>query len=194
MNQLLRTTIAAFYRALEIIMVLCMIVMLVMVFGNVMLRIFFNTGIDLSEEMPRFAFVWMTFLGGIVGLHKRAHLGVDLVVQALPVLGRKICWGISQVIMLVCSLYIFYGTWLQHEIIAGNSSPVAQISTLWVYGVSYVTGAAIAIICTANLVRLFLGMVEEDELIEVHEEGMGEVGEVERELAEQAARSKGALS
>ncbi len=148
--------------------------MLVMVFGNVMLRIFFNTGIDLSEEMPRFAFVWMTFLGAIVGLHKRAHLGVDMVVQALPVLGRKICWAISQAIMLVCSLYIFYGTWLQHDIIAGNASPVAQISTLWVYGVSYVTGAAIAIICAANLVRLFLGMVEDDELIEVHEEGLSE--------------------
>ena len=193
MNQLLRMAIAAFYRVLEIIMVLCMAVMLVMVFGNVMLRIFFNTGIDLSEEMPRFAFVWMTFLGAIVGLHKRAHLGVDMVVQALPVLGRKICWAISQAIMLVCSLYIFYGTWLQHDIIAGNASPVAQISTLWVYGVSYITGAAIAIICAANLVRLFLGMVEDDELIEVHEEGLSEATEVERELAEQAAR-KGAVS
>ncbi len=42
--------------------------------------------------------------------------------------------------MLVCSLYIVYGTWLQHDIIAGNSSPVAQISMLWVYGVSYLTG------------------------------------------------------
>ena len=59
-------------RLLEIVMVVCMVVMLVMVFGNVVLRLFFNTGIDLSEEMPRFAFVWMTFLGGIVGLHRRS--------------------------------------------------------------------------------------------------------------------------
>jgi len=188
MNQLLRLAIAAFYRLLEVIMVICMVVMLVMVFGNVVLRLFFNTGIDLSEEMPRFAFVWLTFLGAIVGLHKRAHLGVDIVVQALPLLGRKLCWGISQAIMLVCSLYILYGTWLQHEIITGNASPVAQISTLWVYGVSYVTGTAIAVICLANLVRLFLGHVAEDELIDVNEEGMSEIAEVEHELAEQTAR------
>jgi TRAP-type transport system small permease protein len=189
MSGILKKSVDACFRALEIVMVGCMAVMLVMVFGNVMLRIFLNTGIDISEEMPRYAFVWMTFLGGIVGLHRRAHLGVDMVVQALPIVGRRICWGISQAIMLVCSLYIFYGTWLQHDIIYNNSSPVAQISMLWVYGVSYVTGVGISIICTVNLVRLFLGQVADDELIEVQEEGMAESAEVERELEEQAAHN-----
>jgi TRAP-type C4-dicarboxylate transport system permease small subunit len=193
MNQPLKLAIAAFYRVIEVVMVLCMIVMLVTVFSNVVLRLGFNTGIDLSDELPRFAFVWLTFLGAIVGLHRRAHLGVDLVVRALPLLGRKLCWGISQAIMLVCSLYMLYGTWLQHDIIAGNSSPVAQISTLWVYGVSYVAGTAIALICIANLIRLVLGHVAEEELIDVNEEGMSEVHEIEHELADQTVR-KGTAS
>jgi TRAP-type C4-dicarboxylate transport system permease small subunit len=191
MSQALKSAIAAFYRALEVAMVTCMVVMLVMVFGNVMLRLFLNTGIDLSEEIPRYAFVWMTFLGGIVGMHKRAHLGVDMVVRALPLLGRKVCWGISQAIMGVCSIYIVYGTWLQHEIIAGNASPVAQISMLYVYGVSYLTGTAIAIICAANLVRLALGQVDENELIDVEEEGMADALEAEQEIeAQQAGGAK----
>ncbi|ADH89208.1 Tripartite ATP-independent periplasmic transporter DctQ component [Ancylobacter novellus DSM 506] len=193
MNQLLKLAIAAFYRVIEVVMVLCMVVMLVTVFSNVVLRLGFNTGINLSDELPRFAFVWLTFLGAIVGLHRRAHLGVDLVVRALPLLGRKLCWGISQAIMLVCSLYMLYGTWLQHDIIAGNSSPVAQISTLWVYGVSYVTGTAIGLICIANLIGLFLGHVAEEELIDVNEEGMSEVHEIEHELADQGIR-KGTAS
>lgn len=193
MNQLLKLAIATFYRLLEFLMVLCMVVMLVTVFGNVVLRLGFNTGIDLSDELPRFAFVWLTFIGAIVGLHKRAHLGVDLMVQMLPVFGRKICWGISQAIMLVCALYMLYGTWLQHDIIAGNSSPVAQISTLWVYGISYLTGGAISLICLSNLVRLFLGHVSEDELIDVNEEGMSEVQEIQHELVDQTSR-KGSAS
>jgi len=193
MTQLLKLAIATFYRLLEIVMVLCMVIMLVTVFGNVVLRLGFNTGFDLSDELPRFAFVWLTFLGAIVGLHRRAHLGVDIVVRALPLLGRKMCWGISQAIMLVCSLYMLYGTWLQHDIIAGNSSPVAQISTLWVYGVSYVTSTAIAIICIANLVRLVMGHVAEDELIDVNEEGMSEIHDIEHELADQPSR-KGTAS
>jgi TRAP-type C4-dicarboxylate transport system permease small subunit len=173
----------ALTRALEVVMVLCLAVMLVMVFGNVVLRLFFNTGIDLSEEIPRFAFVWMTFLGAIVGMRRRAHLGVDVVVLMLPALGRRVCWAISQVVMLVCCGYIVYGTWLQHDIIAGNASPVAQWSMLWVYGVSYLTGTAIGLICLSNLLRLVAGKVPDDELIDVHEEGVADALEAEQEMA-----------
>lgn len=182
---------AGFYRLLEIIMVITMIVMFVLVFINVMLRMIFNTGIDFAEELPRFAFIWMTFIGGIIGMHKHTHLGVDMLVAALPVLGRKICWGISQVIMTVCSLYMLYGTWLQHEIIASNASAVMQMSMLWVYGVSYLTGTAITIICLSNLVRLFLGQVDESELVDVQEEGMEDAHEAQREIKEQMHREGG---
>ncbi|QMV74118.1 TRAP transporter small permease [Comamonas piscis] len=185
MGNVLKRLADGLIRALEIMMVLCMLVMLVMVFGNVMLRLFFNTGIDLSEEVPRFAFVWMTFLGAIVGMRKRAHLGVDLMVQLLPVAGRRVCWGLSQAVMLVCCIYIVYGTWLQHDIIAGNASPVAQLSMLWVYGVSYFTGAAIGLICLSNLVRLLMGRVPDHELIDVQEEGMEEAREAEHAMQAQ---------
>ena len=193
MGQIMKSIADALTRVLEAAMVLCLAVMLVMVFGNVILRLFFNTGIDLSEEIPRFAFVWMTFLGAIVGMRRRAHLGVDIVVQMLPALGRRVCWGISQAVMLVCCVYIVYGTYLQHDIIKGNASPVAQISMLWVFGVSYVAGIGIGLICLSNLVRLFAGKVAENELIDVHEEGMSEALEAEHEMQEQQARQPGAL-
>jgi len=188
MGKVLKSLADALTRTLEVLMVLCLAVMLVMVFGNVVLRLFFNTGIDLSEEIPRFAFVWMTFLGAIVGMRRRAHLGVDILVQALPVLGRKVCWGVSQVVMLVCCVYIVYGTYLQHDIIEGNASPVAQLSMLWVFGVSYLTGTAIGMICLSNLIRLFAGKVSADELIDVHEEGMADALGAERELTKQNAQ------
>ncbi|WP_319237580.1 TRAP transporter small permease [uncultured Propionivibrio sp.] len=178
---------SGFYRLLEVILVISMVVMFVLVFTNVMLRIFLNTGIDFAEEIPRFAFIWMTFVGAVIGMNKHTHLGVDMVVAALPVFGRKVCWGISQVIMTVCSLYMLYGTWMQHEIIASNASPVLQLSMLWVYGVSYLTGTAITIICLSNIVRLFLGQVDESELIDVQEEGMEEAHEIEKEMAEHAS-------
>ncbi len=194
MGKILKTLADALTRALEVLMVLCLVVMLVMVFGNVVLRLVWNTGIDLSEEIPRFAFVWMTFLGAVVGMRRRAHLGVDMLVQALPLLGRKICWGISQAVMLVCCIYMVYGTYLQHDIIAGNASPVAQLSMLWVLGVSYITGTAIGIICASNLLRLFAGTVREDELIDVNEEGMQDAKEAEQAMAQQAARASHASS
>ena len=191
MVKTLHAGVDAFYKVLQFIMVLCIGTMLVMVFGNVVLRIFFNTGIDLSEEIPRFAFVWMTFLGAIVGMRHRAHLGVDVVVKMLPVWGQKICWASSQFIMLVCCIYIVYGTYLQHDIIRGNASPVAQISMLWVFGVSYVSGTAIGLICLSNLVRLAMGRVDDSELCDVIEEGMADAEEIAKEMTHQTAAAGG---
>ena len=90
MVKVIHASVEAFYRALEVLMVICITVMLIMVFGNVVLRLFFNTGIDLSEEIPRFAFVWMTFIGAIVGMRHRAHLGVDIVTKMLPLAGESL--------------------------------------------------------------------------------------------------------
>ena len=177
----------AYFRFLKVAIAILLMLMVALVFGNVALRYGFNSSITVSEEVSRWFFVWMTFLGAIVGMRRRAHLGVDILVQALPVLGRKVCWGLSQAVMLVCCVYIVYGTWLQHEIIEGNASPVAQLSMLWVFGVSYLTGSAIGLICLSNLIRLFAGTVADDELIDVHEEGMVDALEAEREMVAQAA-------
>jgi hypothetical protein len=118
---------------------------------------------------------------------KRAHLGVDIMVKMLPVWGQKICWALSQFVMLVCCVYIVYGTWLQHEIIKGNASPVAQISMLWVFGVSYVSGTAIGLICLSNLVRLAMGRVDDSELCDVMEEGMSDAEEIAQDMRHQGA-------
>ena len=191
MNEFVQTVKGWFYRLLEVVLVISMAVMFVLVFVNVMMRIFLNSGIDFAEEIPRFAFIWMTFVGAVIGMHRHTHLGVDMVVAALPVLGRKICWGISQAIMTVCSLYMLYGTWLQHEIISSNASPVLQMSMLWVFGVSYLTGTAITLICLSNIVRLLMGQVDESELIDVQEEGMEEAQEIEKEMVEHEAAQGG---
>lgn len=188
MKQLVHSLLKGFDRLLEVTLVVCMIVMFIFVFINVMMRLLMNSGIDISEELPRFAFVWMCFVGAVVGMRRHSHLGVDMVVAALPLFGRKVCWGISQAIMAVCSVYMLYGTWLQHDIIEKNASAVMQISMLYVYGISYLAGAAIIVICLANLVRLVLGQVEEHELIDVQEEGMEEAHEIEKGLEEQAQR------
>jgi hypothetical protein len=66
---------------------------------------------------------------------------------------------------------------------------VAQISTIWVFGVSYLTGGAIGLICLFNLLRLATGNVRDDELIDVHEEGMAEAMEAEHEITQQQSRA-----
>lgn len=55
-------------RALEFLIAAGLAVMVVLVFGNVVLRYGFNSGITVSEEVSRWLFIWGTFLGAVVAL------------------------------------------------------------------------------------------------------------------------------
>ena len=57
-------------RLLKFVIALCLAVMVVLVFGNVVLRYGFNSGITISEELSRWLLVWLTFLGAIVAVRE----------------------------------------------------------------------------------------------------------------------------
>lgn len=153
-----------FYKLLDHILVACMTVMFVLLFSNVMLRFFTNGSIDIAEELPRFLFVWVTFLGAIIALRENTHINVNIVVSRLPKLGKQICWFSRQIIIFICGAYIFYGTWLQYEILLYNLSPVMMISMILVYGVSYVAGFVFCLYSLINIIRFVTGKVRDSEL------------------------------
>ena len=48
-------------RILKFVIAACLAVMVVLVFGNVVLRYAFNSGITVSEELSRWLMVWLHF-------------------------------------------------------------------------------------------------------------------------------------
>ena len=181
MGKLLDAISGWFIHALELIMVIMMIGMLILVGLNVGLRIGFNTGIDFAEEIPRFMFIWLIFCGAIVALKQNTHINVNMFVHMVKRPVQKLFYGITQVLVLICGVYITYGTWMLHDIIKYNASPVLQISTLWVFGVTYIAGPAMVLIALANLIRLAMNRVTDQELAETHEDDPEELAA--RELA-----------
>ena len=72
-------------------MVVSLALMVIMVFGNVVLRYLFNSGITMSEELSRLLFLWLIFVGSVVAMKEHAHLGVDTLVSRLPRGGKVFC-------------------------------------------------------------------------------------------------------
>lgn len=125
----------------SLLMVACMAVMVVMVFGNVVLRYGFNSGITVSEELSRWLFVWMTFLGAFVALHKRRHLGTDVVQARLPLAARRVCFVIARLLMLFVCVLIVRGGWEQVLINRATRSPVTETPVALFYASGVVFGA-----------------------------------------------------
>ena len=189
MERLLDLLSGAFFRVLETIMVLMMIGMLILVGLNVFLRIGFNTGIDFAEEVPRFMFIWLIFCGAVVAMKQNSHICVNMFVHMVGRPVQKLFYTLTQILVIVCGGYITYGTWMLHDIVRLNASPVLQISMLIVYGVTYIAGPALALIALSNLIRLALGRVSDDELAEKHEDDPEELAARELAKAEAAARN-----
>ena len=100
---MLNRWIDLYCRALGALMVLCLTLMVVMVFTNVVLRYAFNSGINVSEELSRWLFVWMTFMGSVVALRQRGHLGTDMLVARLSVRGKRAVLGLCVDVVLLCA-------------------------------------------------------------------------------------------
>ena len=79
----LKRLIHWYFKALEVTLVLCLGAMCVMVSGNVVLRHVFDSGINISEELSRFLFIWLTFLGAIVAMREGGLLSMDKLVHRL---------------------------------------------------------------------------------------------------------------
>ena len=162
-------SIDVFFKGLEFLIVACLVAMVFMVFGNVVLRYTMNSGILISEEMSRYCFIWLTYIGAMVAMREKGHLGVDTLVRRLPLLGKKVCLFLSEALMLMCNLLFFLGTWKMHELQVTNVSPVVGISMIWIYGIGYVVSVVMATINLNMLFKLLTGQLQEADLVVVVE-------------------------
>ncbi|WP_225781696.1 TRAP transporter small permease [Xenophilus sp. Marseille-Q4582] len=165
----MKRAIDAFFRLLEFLVVVCMAAMVVMVFGNVVLRYGFNSGITVSDEMSRYCFIWLTYIGAMVAMRDGAHLGVDTLIRRLPRLGRKLCFAVNQLLMLFCNVLFFMGTFEMHELQRTNISPVVGISMIWVYGIGYIVAVVMGLMNLHRLWLLFTNRLSDEQLVQVME-------------------------
>jgi TRAP-type transport system small permease protein len=181
--------VEAYFKLLKILIALFLAIMVVLVFGNVVLRYAFNSGITVSEEVSRWLFVWLTFLGAIVAMREHGHLGVDTLVKRLPAWGKRACLVASQVLMLYATWLLLQGSWQQTLINWDVVAPASGLSTGLFYGVGVVFGVSAGLILLADLYRVVTGKASEAELVMVKEsEEQEEFEELQRELEERDRR------
>ena len=158
------------FRGLRFFIAACLFVMVVLVFGNVVLRYAFNSGITISEELSRWLFVWLTFVGAVIAVRDHAHLGMDSVVSRLPAWGKKGCFILSNVLMLYCVYLFFVGTWQQTIINIDNAAPATGLSSgYFYYSVGLVFCVGTAALLLRNLWQAVTGTLAEKDLIQVRE-------------------------
>jgi TRAP-type C4-dicarboxylate transport system permease small subunit len=146
-----------------------MVLMVILVFGNVFMRYALNSGFTISEELSRWLFVWMTFLGAVVALRDNGHLGTDMLVGRLSATGKKICMGVSLLLMMFCNWLIFKGSYEQARVNLDSTSAVMEVSMAWVSAAGVVFAILAAPILLGDFWRLISGQIDNDHLMMIQE-------------------------
>jgi len=162
--------IDGYCRALDALIALALAIMVVLVFGNVVLRYGFNSGITVSEEVSRWLFLWMTFLGAVVALKEHAHLGSDTLVSRLPRTGKRVCLIAGQMLMLYITWLVFKGSLDQTRINWDATAPVTGLPLAIVYAAGVVFSVSAAVILVRETWRALSGQASDAELVMVKEE------------------------
>lgn len=156
-------------RLLEALLVVLLALMVVLVFGNVVLRYAFNSGILLSEEVSRWLFVWLIFLGAVIALRQRSHLGTDVLVSRVGPLGRKMLAVVSHAVMLWVSWLLLVGLWEQARLNLNVAAPVTGVSMAVFYSSGVVFAVSALLMLGYEMIRILRGQVSDDELVMVRE-------------------------
>ena len=152
-------------RQIENLLIAGFVAMIALVFGNVVMRYGFDSGIILSEEVARMIFVWLTFGGAFLVAREGGHLGMNMVVEKLGDRGRWWCRLFNEALSLVAMILLALGCWRQTLINLDNLSPITSTPVAVIYVAGLACGAGIAALNVLTLWRLVTGRIPPDRLV-----------------------------
>jgi C4-dicarboxylate transporter DctQ subunit len=99
-------------RAEENLLIIIISSIMAVSFGQVIARYGFNTGWDAALEFNMVAFSWLILLGMSYGIKTNLHLGVDIVLNAVPKRIAKTLSLIGAAAAMLYGLILLDSTWL----------------------------------------------------------------------------------
>jgi TRAP-type C4-dicarboxylate transport system permease small subunit len=142
---------AVLYKFLKTICFLLMLAMVVVIFAQVVARYAFSNSLSWSEEVGRYLFVWMTFIGAAIAVRNRLHVSLDMFVTKFPSPLQKLCLVIGYVSMMIFTGVLIYGGY--RFVMRGSQqiSAAMQLPMHYVYVVLPVGGGLIFFYLMKNI-------------------------------------------
>ena len=95
-------------RVEEIVAAVCLSVMTVLAFANVVARYVFSASFSFSEEITTYLFVLLSLLGTAIAARRRAHLGLTILTDLVSPKVRRILHIIGYLFAVAITGAIFY--------------------------------------------------------------------------------------
>jgi len=144
----------------EVLLVIFSTVMVSVIFFQVVMRMSGNS-LSWSEELGRYCFIWLVYVGISYGVKKRRHIKVDVMLLLLKDKGKVILSMIANLLFLVFAIIVMkHGTDIAMQLLSfGQKSPALQIPMGLVYMATPIGMGLTSIRLIQNLIDQFKMLV-----------------------------------
>jgi gluconokinase len=143
----------AWMRLADGLMALALAAMVVLVFGNVVLRYGFGTGLAWGEEISRLLFVWLVFIGATSAYPRGEQMAFTGLVARFKGRARLAATLLVHLAVLVSCVLVAWGAW-QQVMVGTNSKSVVLGYPMWLLPLpAFVSSLVIGVAALANLMQ-----------------------------------------
>ena len=146
-------------RIMNHVLFLLMTAMVLVISAQVWYRFVLNDPLSWSEELGRYMFVWISFLGAAVGIRYRVHLGIDLLEKMVSAKAYRYLAVMVNLIIQVFLVTVAYQGYDILSVVKFQKSASMGISMTYPYAAVPV-GAVLMLI---NSLRLSWSLIFEPE-------------------------------
>lgn len=131
--------------------------MLSIITAQVLSRYIFSSSLTWSEELGRYIFVWMSFLGMAIGVKHGSHVALDILVKKLTGVSQKLLMLLNNVLVLFFGLCLSYSGFQLVELGMKQTSPTLQLPMQYVYMVIPISGVILVYFVLSEIIKMFKG-------------------------------------
>lgn len=115
----------------EIFLVVLMSIAVLLVAMQVATR-FAGIPLPWSEEVARYIFLWLVWVGAAYATKERKHISIDFLVSRMPQLGQKLCAVLVMVIWILFVIFMIYvSVILTAKVYEGGSVATGSGTPMW---------------------------------------------------------------
>lgn len=117
----------------EVFLVILMALAVIIVSAQIVTRFILKTPLPWSEELARYMFIWLVWVGAAFATKERKHIRIDVVVSRLPQIGQKACTIISTIIWIGFTIFMVYiSAVLTSSVMTGGQTGTGSGIPMWI--------------------------------------------------------------
>ncbi len=120
-------------RGINWLLAVLMAVMVVVIALQVWYRFILNNPLDWSEELGRYLFVWISFLGAAAGVRYQVHLGIDALEKIIGRDAFRYVLVLINIVIQIFLLFIIYWGFTLLTVVRFQTSPSMLIPMTYPY-------------------------------------------------------------